>query len=174
MKLKLLTLLALFLFSFNAIAQSYKIGYVDVEKILSEWPASKEADTELQKYQVELNEKLQAKVKDFQTKLTNYNENKLSMSVNVQRDTESQLYILQLDIEEFKVSAEQLISEKNLKLLLTLEEKLNNTITAFGKENAYTHIFAQNSVLFTTETETSNSDDISSKVAQKLGFTLSK
>ena len=170
MKFKTYILLTAFFISFLAFSQNYKIGYVNLEKVFSEWPETKSANTELQEYETQLQTRLQAKVKDFQTKVANYNKNVDKLDALTKKDTETELQNLQTQIQQFEANAEQSIAEKNNTLLTPLQTKLKQAIDDVAKENGYTHIFTQNtSLIFTTDT----SGDISNKVAAKLGFNLS-
>lgn len=171
MKVRLFAVAAcLMLLSFVGKAQSLKIGYVQVEKIFAEWPDTKAANTDLQDYEAKLNTRLQAKVKDFQTKYASYQENGASMDAVTRQDTETELQNLQTQIQQFEANAQQSISQKNLTLLKPLQDKLKQTIDQVAKENAYTHILTYGTSLVYTSDK---SADISVKVAQKLGFTLS-
>ncbi len=171
MKIRLFSVVAcLMLLSFAGKAQSLKIGYVQVEKVFSEWPETKVSNQELQEHEAQLNAKLQAKVKDFQTKLANYNQNAGTMDAVTRKDTETELQNLQSQIQQFEANAQQSISQKNITLLQPLQDKLKKTIDQVAKENGYTHILAYGSSLVYTSDK---AGDISGKVAQKLGFTLS-
>lgn len=173
MKVRLFSLLAcMMLLSFVGEAQNLKIGYVNVEKVFSEWPELKAVNTELQEYEAKLQSRLQAKVKDFQTKVANYNQSMEAgqMDALTQKDTETELQNLQTQIQQFEANAQQSVSEKNQSLLAPLQTKLKNTIDAVSKENGYTHVFSLNSALVYTSDKGS---DLTALVAQKLGFTLS-
>ncbi|MEL7145610.1 MAG: OmpH family outer membrane protein [Bacteroidota bacterium] len=173
MKVRLFALVAcMMLLSFVGEAQNLKIGYINVEKVFSEWPEFKAANTELQEYETQLQTRLQAKVKDFQTKVAAYNQavEAGQMDALTQKDTETELQNLQTQIQQFEANAQQSIGEKNQTLTVPLQTKLKNTIDAVSKENGYTHVLSLNSALIFTSDK---GGDISSLVAQKLGFTLS-
>lgn len=171
MKIKLFAATAcLMLLSFVGQAQSLKIGYVKVEKLFAEWPETKKAETELKEYEELLSSRLQAKVQDFQTKYANYQKNAGTMDAVTRQDTETELQNLQTQIQQYEANAQQSIAEKNSTLLKPLQEKMRATINQVSKENGYTHILAYGTALvFTSDA----AGDISGKVAQKLGFTLS-
>ncbi len=170
MKIRLSALATLLvLLSFHAKAQDLKIGYVKLEKVFAEWPETRNANTELKDYEKALNSRLQAKVKDFQTKYASYQETGTSLDAATRRDTEVELQNLQTQIQQFEANAQQSVAEKNASLLKPLQKKLSDTIEQVAKENGYTHILTYGSaVVYTSD----KSGDISSRVAQKLGFTL--
>lgn len=174
MKTKLLIFTVLLLSGLSSVsvqAQNYVIGYVQVEKIFAEWPETKRANTELQDYEARLSSRLQAKVQDFQVKLASYEQNRQNMDPVTRQDTEAELQNLQTQAKQYEANAQQAVAEKNAELLQPLQTKLKNTIDQVAKEGGYTHIFTYGaSLVFTTD----KSGDISSAVAQKLGFTLSE
>lgn len=171
MKIRLFVIVAcLLLLSFTGKAQNLKIGYVKVEKIFTEWPETKAANTELQEYEARLSSRLKAKVDDFQTKMANFNKNAVTMDALTRKDTEIKLQNLQTQIQKFEANAQLSVSEKNASLLKPLQVKLKRTIDQVAKENGYTHIFHYGSSLVYTSDK---AGDVSARVAQKLGFTLS-
>ena len=171
MKIKLFAATAcLMLLSFAGQAQSLKIGYVKVEKLFAEWPDTKKSNTELQEYEELLSSRLQAKIQDFQTKYAAYQKNAGTMDAVTRQDTETELQNLQTQIQQYESNAQQSIAEKNSALIKPLQDKMRTTIDQVAKENGYSHVFAYGTALvFTTD----KAGDITPKVAQKLGFTLS-
>ena len=158
------------LLSFATEAQNLKIGYINAEKVLSEWPKAQSAQTELSEYETELQTRLQAKVKDFQTKVADYNAKIETMDDLTKKEKETELQNLQTQIQQFEADASESISKKNRTLFEPLQVELKQTIDAVSKENGFTHVFNQNAALvFTSDT----AGDISDLVAQKLGYTLS-
>lgn len=170
MKIRLFVLAAgMMLLSFAGNAQ--KIGYVKVESLFNDWPEYKSADSQVKEYDGQLTARLQSKVKDFQTKLQNYQETGGTMDAVTRQDTETELQNLQTQIQQFEANAQQSVAEKQLTLFTPLQQRMKETIDAVAKENGYTHIFAYGSALVFAADE---SADISGLVAQKLGFSLSQ
>lgn len=154
----------------NVQAQNTKMGYVRIEKIFAEWPETKRSNTELEEYESQLSSALQSKLQGFQTKLAYYEENSQAMDAVTKRDAETELQNLQTEIQEFEANAQQSIAQKNLELLNPLQDKLKETIDKVSSENGFTHVFAYgSSLVFASDPN----GDISSLVAQKLGFVLS-
>ena len=80
MKTKVLSLLvALMACSFTLSAQeSLKIGYTNADYVLSLLPEAKQIDAELKAYEKQLQNQIQAKYNDLQTKMTDYQSNAAS------------------------------------------------------------------------------------------------
>ncbi len=171
MRIRLFTIVACLLWlPLAGKAQNLKIGYVKVETIFGEWPETRAANLQLQEYEGKLKSRLQAKVKDFQTKVASFNQNLATMDALTRKDSETELQNLQTQIQQFEANAQQSVSEKNAILLKPLQSKLQASIEQVAKENGYTHILHYGTALVYTS---DIGNDISAKVAQKLGFTLS-
>ena len=71
-KMKKVIVLAAFLFvffGFAATAQNQKVGYADVEYVLSQMPQFKDVQSEIQTYQTQLQKQYEAKVQEYQQKI---------------------------------------------------------------------------------------------------------
>tara|TARA_R110002073_G_scaffold15207_1_gene60361 strand:+ start:540 stop:1052 length:513 start_codon:yes stop_codon:yes gene_type:complete len=169
MNIKLITILAFLSISLTSVSQTYKIGYVKVERVFSEWPETKKANKELQEYEAKLSSRLNANVENFKMKVAAFTQNTSNMDDATKKDREAELKNLQTQINQFEANTVQSIKDKSLELLLPLQQMLKKAIEAVSRENGYTHIFDNVSFVFTTD----SSGDISNKVATKLGFTLS-
>ena len=169
MKAKYL-IIVLLLCNATLTAQTYKIGYINVEKVFSEWPKVQSANLELQTYEIQLQSQLQTKVKNFQTQLASYNKNVADMTPDRKKSSEAALQKLQAEINKSEAEYKTSVANKNVELLTPLQEKFKNTIDSIGREKGFTHIFNLNSALiFTTDKD----GDITALVAERLGFTLS-
>ena len=77
-KTSLLIISILLLFSFNTFSQDIKIGYTNVEYILSFLPETKQVQSEVQAYGTQLQNQLQSKITDFQSKNPDFGKKKFS------------------------------------------------------------------------------------------------
>ncbi len=170
MKAKLFALAAgMMLLTLAANAQSLKIGYVQVEKLLVNMPDYKQANTQLQEYDQQLTTRLQSKYQDYQTKLAELQQTYQGLDPVTRKDKETELQNLETSIQQFEANAQQSVQEKQQTLFNPIQQKLKDTIDLVAKENGYTHVFALGAALvYVQDTKT----DISNLVAQKLGFTL--
>lgn len=157
----------------NVQAQSspMKIGYADVEYILSQMPEARQVESELQAHSQQLQNQLQAKVKEYQNKVQAYQQNAPTMVDAVRQDTEQELAQIEQNIQQFQQQAQRSIETKRNTLMEPLYTKLGNAIETVAKANNYTHVLngqlgGVDIVLYAVEEY-----DISDIVLKELGVT---
>lgn len=175
MKNRFLLVLAVMLFVGTAAnAQTaMKIGYADVDYILSEMPESKQVESELQAHNTQLQNQLQAKYQEYQQKLQSYQQGAATMVDAVKNEKETELAQLEQRIQKFQQDAQASMQKKTSALMEPLYAKIGTNIEAVAKENGYSHILNGNIggmdvVLFADEQY-----DISDLVLKKMGITPS-
>ncbi|QSE98586.1 OmpH family outer membrane protein [Fulvivirga lutea] len=174
MKNKLVLAIAAILFiGTAATAQTMKIGYADVDYILSEMPESKQVESELQAHNTQLQNQLQAKYQEYQQKAQAYQQSAATMVDAVRSEKETELAQLEQRIQKFQQDAQTSMQKKSATLMEPLYAKIGSNIEAVAKENGYTHILngqvgGIDVVLFADE-----KFDISDLVLKKMGITPS-
>ncbi|MCG8387666.1 MAG: OmpH family outer membrane protein [Cytophagales bacterium] len=148
-----------------------KIGYADVDYILSQMPESKEVESQLQTTNTQLQNQLQAKVQEYQQKLQAYNAGAATMLDAVRKEKETELAQLEQRIQKFQQDAQGSLQKKTAELMEPLYTKVGNNIEAVAKEEGYTHILngqvgGIDVVLYADE-----KFDISDAVLKKMGIT---
>ncbi len=165
-------LLALASFSVQAQSSELKIGYTNVDYILSKLPEAKQIEADLKTHEEQLGNQLQTKMKEFEEKYKTFMDNQESMDPVILNDKQTELQTLQASIQKFQQEAERSLQQKQVELLEPAYKKIQNTIDEVAKENGYTHVFSNASggvpVLLYAEEE----DDISNLVLAKLGVTV--
>ncbi len=148
-----------------------KIGYTNVDYILSKLPEVKQIESELKTHEEQLGAQLQIKMKDFEDKYKVFVADTEGGNVDpvILSDKQTELQSLQSSIQKFQQEAEKSLQQKQVELLQPAYEKIQNSIDVVAKENGYTHIFSNASggapvLLFATE-----EDDISKLVLANLG-----
>ncbi|MEL7002722.1 MAG: OmpH family outer membrane protein [Bacteroidota bacterium] len=166
-------LLAVFTFSLMGLAAqaqtALKIGYADVEYILSKMPEAKQVQADLEATNTQLQNQLQSKIQEYEQKLQAYQQGAATMLDAVRQDKEAELTQLQQRIQKFQTDAQTSLQEKQAKLMQPLYEKLGNTIEALAKEESFTHILngqlgGVDIVLYADEKY-----DVSDKILKKMG-----
>jgi outer membrane protein len=172
-KLVLLLVLVAGAFATQAQTQSTapKIGYADVDYIFSQMPDAKRIDTELKSTQTQLKNQIEAKAKEFQTKLADYQANMNTMLDAVRVNTERELQQLQQNLEKLQQDAQTSIQNKQTQLMEPVYKKVGQAIEDTAKENGFTLILNQqigglDVILYGDE-----SMDVSDLVLKKLGVT---
>ena len=163
-------IIILFFLSFFTFGQDIKIGYTNVEYILSFLPETKQVQSEVQAYGTQLQNQLQSKVTDFQTKAESFQKNAPSMTDIIRADKQEELQNLQASIEKFQREAQTAITSKETELFKPLFEKLSNAINEVAEEENFSHVFSAGVPGVDVLLYAKPSDDISNIVLKKLGI----
>ncbi len=147
-----------------------KVGYTNIEYVLSVMPEAKQIESELAAYEKQLSSQLESKYKDYQTKVGDYQQNAESYTDVVRADKESEIVNLQSSIQEFEKNAQNSLLNKRNQLLQPAFEKIGVAIEQVAKESAYTHVLnmtanGQSILLYARE-----EDDVTGSVLKKLGI----
>lgn len=127
-------------FAVQAQSSPMKVGYADVDFILSQMPEAKQVESELQTLNTQLQTQLQAKIQEYQQKLQAYQEGAATMADAIRADKEEELVSLEQNIQKFQQSAQQSIERKRNTLMEPLYTKLAGAIESVAKANNYTHV----------------------------------
>lgn len=171
MKTKLILLTALTVMALGSNAQ-LKIGYTNVELVLSLLPEAKQIESELSSFEAQLQNRIQAKITDYQAKVKEYQENAQSYDDVIRLDKEKEIVDLEANIQEFQQSAQTRLLQKREELLAPAFEKVGTAIEQVSKENGFTHVFnmtagGQSILLYARE-----EDNVTELVLKKLGIDL--
>lgn len=158
----------------NVNAQSLKVGYTNINFLVSNHPDSKEIETKLKTEEAQYNKMLQEKVADFQKKLGDYEKGASAMTDVIRADKEKQLQNQQAEIQEFQQNMQSSLQKKQQVLLAPLLEKIQKAITDVAKENAYTYVFNSDAGMGTDPVllHAPDNDNITNLVFKKMGVVL--
>lgn len=160
------------LISVQAQSSELKIGYTNVDFILSKLPELKQIESELKTHEEQLGAQLQSKMKEFEDKYKLFVEasEQGNMDPVILSDKQTELQNLQTSIQKFQQEAEQSLQKKQQELLDPAYKKIQSSIDAVAKENGYTHIFANANAGAPILLYAQEEDDISNLVLAKLGI----
>lgn len=166
MKSLKIALFAIALF-FVGDVSAQKIGYVNSQEIINEMPAVKEANSNIEAFQSQLQRKGQEMVQALQTKYADIEKNRDNYSP-VQLEQEAQkLKEEEAKILEFDQTSQQKILEKSESLLAPIRQKIQDAINQVSKDKGFDYVFDY-SLGFVLYADPST--DISSDVKAKLGL----
>ena len=172
MKAKIiLSAIALFCVGFVAQAQDIKIGYTDVEYIMSLMPEMEQIDADIKDYSNQLGAQLDTKSQDFQKQVQSYEQARQTMTEDARTQKERELQALQQEIQKFQGDAQTSYQRKLQELLQPVQEKVFNAINAVAAENNYTHVFSQTAGQAPVLLYTQEDDPFTDLVIAKLGVT---
>lgn len=163
-----LIVISLICFAFSANAQTKpKFGHVDFAKLYSLMPGQDTAQAEYQKFAEDLRSTLDAMQAELESKYTDYQTNVNSMSAIIRSTKEKEIQDLQVRIEDFQISAQQELQNKETELTKPIIDKASKAVKEVAKENGYTYIFnSSEGLLLYAEP----SDDVLPLVKKKLGI----
>jgi len=169
-------LIALFAFFGLAVANAnaqQKIGYISLDYILAQMPEAKQVETELTTTKTQYDNMYQSKVKDFQTKLADYEKNGATMADVIKADKEKELQALQSQIEEFRQNSSTSLQKKQAQLLQPLLKKIEDNMHATAKENGFAFVFNYDAGQGTTPIVLHAPEDanISDLILKRMGVT---
>jgi outer membrane protein len=172
MRNKLMLALVAVFACFAAQAQTgMKIGYAEVDYILSQLPETKVVEADLQAHNTQLQNQLQSKYQEYQEKGATYQQGAASMIEAVRKEKEQELTDLGSRLQQFERDAQASLQKKQNDLMAPLFKKVGDTINAVAAEGGYDYIISSgvggvDIVLFAKDEH-----DISDDVLKKLGVT---
>ncbi|MBX9696827.1 MAG: OmpH family outer membrane protein [Alphaproteobacteria bacterium] len=157
--------------------QAPKIGYTNLDYLLSLMPEVKQIESELQAYEKQLSTQLESKYQEYQKKMEEYQKGVSSglMSDLVKQDKEKELVGLQTSIKEFEEKAQQDLQKKQVSLLEPVYDKIQKSIDKVAEANGYTYVLNTHAdmggsaiILYARHKD----EDISSLVLKDLGVAV--
>jgi len=130
-------------------------------------PETDSLQNELKNYADYLDQQMNAMAMEYQSKVTDYQDNVATMSDLIRQTKEKEITDLQARIQAFQQSADQDLQAKQAELFNPLIEKVKNAIDEVGRENSYTYILdvGAGAVIFYE-----GGDDVLPLVKKKLGI----
>ena len=142
-KMKYIAGLALCLLLGAVNSQAQKFGYVDSNAILEGMPKVKEAESNLDALNKQLQAKGQKMMEDFQAKYEEL-QRKVQAGEITPKDQDAQTAVLEEErnkIVQFDQDMQNQMAQKRDELLKPILEEVKTAITAVAKDNGYTYVF---------------------------------
>lgn len=153
-------------------AAAPKIGWTNVDYVMTLLPDYKKIENELMIQQQQIEKAMQEKSKEFEDKYKAYQANASKWSEIIRADKEKELNRLQTDFQDFQRTSQESLQKKQQQLLQPVMVKIQGAIDAVGKENGYTYIFNMDAGANTTPIILfAGSEDlnVSNLILKKLG-----
>ena len=148
--------------------KNLKIGYTNVNYILSVSPRAKEIESDLKTRGIQLKKEIDSKMQTLETKYADYQKNAASMLESIRVDKENELRTLQTSIETLQQNAQTELKNKEDELLKPEIEKIYKAINEVAVAEGYTYVLNSDQVLLYAVEQF----DVTESVAKKLGFKL--
>lgn len=143
-----------------------KIGYTNVQYILSISPASKVIQKQLEETQKQYLKTIEDKNKELEAKFEAYQKAQATMLESIKKDKEEELRNLQRSIQNLQEGAQDDLRKKENELVKPELDRIYKAVGEVAKANGFTHIFNSDQVLLYAEENT----DVTDLVLDKLGI----
>ncbi|WP_215224288.1 OmpH family outer membrane protein [Echinicola shivajiensis] len=168
----ILSAIAMFGLCLVAQAQEVKIGYTNVEVLMSLMPEMQQIDADMKDYGTQLQTSIQTKSQNFQRELQSYQQAAQTMTEDARVAKEQELTKLREEIGKFEQDAQTSYQRKLGELLEPVQTKVFNAINSVAAEHNYTHIFSETAGQSPVLLYTKEADKFTELVAAKLGIEL--
>jgi outer membrane protein len=159
-------------FAFAQSAQ-LKIGYTNMDYILTQLPEYKTIESEISSYQKQLESQLNSKYQEYQDKLDDYQQKIQAGTLTTQdRQTrEQELTDLQQSIQKFQSDADTSLQKKTAELLQPAYDKIMKAVHDVAVDKGYTHVFSNAAGNVPILLYGDDQYDVTDDVLRKLGVT---
>jgi outer membrane protein len=161
----ILAFIALVAWMNQAFAQHHgDIALANVDSIVVSLPEFKNQQKLLETYAKQLQTTLEAKGKELQTKIGDYQANANGWIPEVIKEKEKEIQRLQEEYQEFQQTSQNNLNRKEQEVFAPLFDKAQKGIEALAKEKGYKFVFPSNVALYAV-----TGHDITNDVIIKLG-----
>lgn len=124
--------LLVFMVTVTSVAQ-VKIGYLDVQAVMSELPVMENVESELDTYVTEKRQQLEDRTANFQEAVADYQQNQPSMSQAQQTTREEELAEMENELRNFQQSLQVEIQQYRQKLLEPVYADIDQAIAGIAE-----------------------------------------
>ncbi len=138
------TVAALLLITMPMLAKEVKLGYIDSEAILSQYPDYQEAQRKLQEEEQKYLAEAQSKETVLQTMLEEIQQQSLMLSAEARDEREKKVLEKKRELDEFRAATwgeGGKLYTKNLELSKPILEKINQAIEKISQQDGYDMVF---------------------------------
>lgn len=144
-----------------------KFGHVDFAALFELMPEREKLAKDYEEFYKTIEGQLTTMQQELQSKYTAYQQGQTGMSDIIRETKEREIMDLQTRIEEFQLSGQKRLADKETELMQPLIDKAKKAVQDVAKEHGYTYIFnSTEGLLLYAEP----SDDVLNLVKKKLGL----
>ena len=162
----LLLILSLFLATATSLT-AQKFAYINSQELINELPEVKEANSNIEAFQSQLQKKGQEMIQALQTKYASVEQNRDSYSPIELEQEVQKLKDEEAQILQFEQTSQQKILDKSETLLAPIRLRIEDAIKQVADENGYDYVFDYSMGLVLYANEETNIGDL---VKAKLGL----
>lgn len=142
---------------------SFKIGFVDLEQVLTQTAAGQRAIKELEKERKARQAKLDKQKKDLLAYREQLDKQKSILKPNVRRQREEVFQKRYVELQQTLVKLERELAEKQTKLIRQIMKKAGPVVKSIAKEGGYDMIVDRAAVVWSDEAY-----DLTNKIKQRV------
>ena len=116
------------------------IAYINSAEILTKLPAVRQADEQVKRLAIQLENELKRRQTEFQEKYQRYAQD-TSASEALLKARMQELEQLQMQLRELQYTSEQQLDQERQRLLAPILDKIDKAIEVVAKERGFTHVF---------------------------------
>ena len=158
-------LLAFVCFATTSADAQQKIGHMNSQAVFAQSPDAKAAQSQLETYSKQLNDKYMAMEKALQDKVQTIQQSINTLTPNQVKEKEQEVQQEAMELEKTRRQYETDILKKEQEIMQPAIDKFAKTIETVAKENGYTLVIDSSALL-----HAGDSDDITGLVKAKLGI----
>ncbi len=152
--------------------KAHRIGYTNLELVLSYMPEAQQVEAELRTYEKKILEQLNIKQAYLQSKIEEHTELKLTEGLSPVQEEERRKEIMRLDeeLKRFRKESEQNYLKKKAELLQPVIDRLQKAINELAEAEGYDYILSRsNSTGVATILYGPKSEDVTEKLLRAPG-----
>lgn len=156
----------------NTKAQSdnLKLGYTNVQFILSKMPEAQQIQSEFEAYQKQLQNRLQSKMQSFQQKVKDFQSGASTMTQQARQQRQQELQQERQNLQQEQQQAQQSLQEKRMELFEPVYNKIQENINKVAENEGYSHIFSTDAGQMPVLLYARESDNVTSEVLNQMGI----
>jgi len=146
----ILVIVVAILFSGIVHAQTMKIGYVNSAKIMQEFSEAKDAQKQIDAFQMRIQDSLDIFNKEYQDKLKDYQAKESMLNDAAKKEKQQDLIMLEQRYNEFrdrKLGRDGELAAVTQRLLDPIKEKVLKAIASLAKDEKLTFVFDKNEAI---------------------------
>ena len=148
-----------------------KVGYANMEYIISQLPDMKAIETDLKSTQAQFKKEIEARSQKLQKAYTDFNANAETMTDTLRQNTQRELEKSMSELEQYQQDAETTLQNKHKLFMAPVYLKVTRAIADVAKENGYGIILSQTISSYPFLLYNNTQVDVSPLVLQKFGIT---
>lgn len=152
-------ILILFFAAFVTIgANAQKFGHINTSELVSLMAETDSARVQLEAYQNELIEEMDAMQTEYNQKLNTYQQKSSTWTAAIKESKEAELSEIVQRLNQFQQTAQEDLANMQQTLMMPIYQKAQEAINKIGKDNSLVYIFdtSAGAIIYTDDTQSMN------------------